>query len=106
MSKESNGELPELRRCMVGGVEGSFHRWVEQDRVILRVNFLLPAQKEALLCRRVEDLMRRHVEECVSVPNGCDFEVLRGTFALVEYPDGSLVEVKPEEIRFLDREEV
>jgi len=55
---------------------------------------------------RIEELeiIHRRFKQTGVVPNCCSADVVRAVFALVEYPDGSVGEVKPELIQFLDRE--
>lgn len=84
------------RPCEVDGRPALFHRWVEEDRALLKVNcFVAPDEREALA--------RRFRNEGLVVP-GCPTEVIRETFALVEYRDGTIDKVKPELIRFIGKE--
>ena len=79
--------------CVVNGVRCRFHRFVEDDRVMVHVNALLPE-------RQLEELRRKLKDELV-FPSSADPKILRKTWALVEYPDGSLRRVDPEEVRFV-----
>lgn len=84
------------RPCEVDGKPALFHRWVEEDRAILKID---------TLCRMEEadKLTRFFRNEGVVAPE-CSTEVIRETFALVEYRDGTIHKVKPELIRFTGKE--
>lgn len=88
--------MDELQRrpCEVDGFPAWFHRWVEQDRVLLQVDGMFSAESEAAMVRRF------HAQHVISP--GCHSEVVRETFALVEYPDGVVATVKPELVRFVN----
>ena len=88
----------ELRPCLVDGKPALFHRWAEEDRAILKPRAKVPL--DAL------PAIRRIFEEHNVVPASCDAEVMRATYAIVEYPDGSVGHVTPELVCFTDREEV
>lgn len=85
------------RPCEVDGRPAIFHRWIEEDREILRVDgFYERAQVEYM-----EHIFHdRHI-----VGPGCHTEVIRNTFALVEYRDGTIAKVEPELIRFTKAKE-
>ena len=80
------------RPCEVDGRPALFHRWVEEDRVLLNVTAMVPAWEVGLL-------VRRYRQQNVAAP-GLDAEIIRETFALVEYQDGTVAKVKPELLRF------
>ncbi len=84
------------RRCEVDGQACWFHRFVEEDRLLLRVNTFL-RDDEARYCRR-----QAYEEGIVSA--SCDTEILRETRALIEWPDGHLSTVALERVTFTDRE--
>ena len=86
-----------LRPCLVDGKPATFHRWVDADRALLKINAFVRAEEQGRLVRGFRD-------DAV-VPNCCSTEVIRETVALVEYPDGSVGKVKPELITFMDRKE-
>ena len=86
-----------LRPCEVDGAPAFFHRWADEDKCLLKVNaFTRPDEQEALY---------RKFTDTGIVSNCCSVVTLRNCFALVEYPGGSVVRVKPELIRFTDRQE-
>lgn len=84
------------RPCEVDGRPALFHRWVEEDRALLRFETMIHHDE------------RKYVEyrfhEAGVIPPGCSTEVIRETFALVEYRDGTIAKVSPELIRFVDKE--
>lgn len=87
----------QLRPCDVDGKAAMFHRFVDDDRALLRINkFCKPAEQEALV--------RYFREQGVYNDDACSTEILRSTMALVEYADGSLGKVDPEKVTFLDNE--
>ena len=85
------------RPCEVDGVPALFHRWIEEDRAILKINVLCRDPEMARLLRDFYELGR--------VSPQCDIEVIRETFALVEYRGGTIHKVKPELIRFIGKED-
>jgi hypothetical protein len=88
---------PLTRPCEVDGQACRFHRFVEEDRLLLKVNsYTRP--KEA-------DVYRRRAYEEGIVDTCCSTEILRETRALIEWPDGSLATVALERVTFTDRKE-
>ena len=84
-----------LRPCEVDGKPCLFHRFVNEDRALLHINaFCTPSEQQRLYQGFKEDGL---------VPKCCSTEVLRTTFALVEYPDGSLGKVDPVKVCFTDK---
>lgn len=84
------------RPCLADGKPATFHRWVDEDKGLLRVNaFTRDEERERL---------NRVFRDDGIIPQCCSLEALRATLALVEYPDGSVGRVKPELVQFLDRE--
>jgi hypothetical protein len=84
------------RPCEVDGRPALFHRWIEEDRALLQFNAVVtPGDANAVF----RDFDARGI-----VPPFCHTEVLRETLALVEYRDGTLDKVKPEQIRFTGKE--
>lgn len=70
------------RPCEVDGKPALFHRWIESDRVLVTV-----------------DGFNRYRP-------GNRAEVIRETFALVEYEDGAVGKVKPELVRFTPSKQI
>lgn len=86
------------RPCEVDGRPALFHRWVEQDRALLQINRFIHYSPE------IEAGLLRKFHGSGLVEPGCSTEVIRETFALVEYRDGTVAQVKPELVRFTDVE--
>ena len=85
----------DLRPCEVDGKPALFHRWAEEDKGVLKINAFVKREQ-------FEDLVSMYREESV-VPGSCDVTVMRTTFAIVEYPDGSVHRVPVDRVRFTDR---
>ena len=85
------------RPCLVDGKPAIFHRWVEEDKALLRIDRFMKPEDQA---RAFQLFNNTGVADASST-----IEKLRVTFALVEYPDGSVGKVKPELVTFLDRKE-
>lgn len=85
------------RPCEVDGRPALFHRWIEEDRVIVNVTKGSPLGT----ARSIEHLLLGGG----AVPPRCDrYDVIRNTLALVEYRDGAIEKVEPELIRFTGKE--
>ncbi|MGN1027795.1 MAG: hypothetical protein ACI4P4_15480 [Faecousia sp.] len=97
MSKRKN----KLRPCLVDGARARFHCWGQEDRLLVSIDCFLPPEKEKSLQQEIEALVRQYGY----LPKGCKAEVVRTTYALVEYEDGSVGKEAPDRIRFLDRGE-
>lgn len=85
----------QCRPCEVDGRPALFHHWVEEDRVLVHIDCYTSAEEQAALARKIR-LSGVYPASCVP-------EVIRETFALVEYEDGVVAKVKPELIRFVDK---
>ena len=82
------------RPCTVDGRPALFHRWIEEERVLLKVNaFTTPEDQQRLLYK---------FREMSLVAPECSTEVLHSVLALVEYRDGTVAKVKPERVRFVE----
>lgn len=87
-----------LRPCQVDGKPALFHRWVEEDKALLKVKaFMQQDDIDASIARFHRDGVMDH---------SCDIEKLHTVSALVEYEGGTVGKVNPELIRFTDREEI
>jgi hypothetical protein len=83
----------QARPCEVDGVPALFHRWIEEESVLVKVGIFVPEDQRRAMCRSFyEDQI---------IPDGCTVTTLHHTFALVELRDGTVHKVKPEMIRFV-----
>ncbi len=84
-----------LRTCEVDGSKAFFHRWVQQENVILVAEHFM----------RQEDLQRTG-DLCLKsgiIPKGFKPQTVQHTYALIEYINGEVEKVNPERVRFTDR---
>lgn len=84
------------RPCLYLEEKATFHRWVDETRLIMKFDSVLP----------LKDMWRlKHEYEDIGVISaGADAIPLTTTFALIELKDGSVKKVPPEEIRFVTEE--
>ena len=86
-----------LRPCTVGDRKGKFHKWIEEQKMLIKFNYALkPADVIS---------MKKSFEVSDVIPPHADYEILTNTVALVEFDDGSVEKVKPEEVRFVVKRE-
>lgn len=84
---------PSTRPCLYFGEKATFHRWVDETKLIAKFDRILPAKDMWELKHAYEDTG--------VIPAGLDTIPLTTTFALIEVADGSVKKVLPEEIRFV-----
>ena len=87
-------ELFGLRPCSVNGRKAWFHCWIQTEHpYFIRSSF----------CSREEAKeMSREIENMTIIPSGFKVEKIAWAVALVEYDNGTVVKVNPEEITFED----
>ena len=83
------------RFCEVDGKPAYFHRWVDEDKALLKINCFTRPEEQDILVRRFRS-------EAV-LPMGTSAEIIRHALALVEYDDGTVDKVEPEKVKFTDR---
>lgn len=89
-----DGKLDDLRPCLVDGDMAYFHRWIDEDEVILQLSATLhPSDAQRV---------RRDFAEGRLIPPNCEVVVVRNFYALIEYLDGTVEKVDPERIQFTD----
>lgn len=86
-----------LRPCLADGKPATFHRWVEWEDALLKIDyFVKPEGREKII---------RDYHEAGVADASTHLEKVRQFGALVEYSDGSVGRVKPELITFRARKE-
>ena len=86
----------QTRLCEVDGERALFHRWADEDKALLKFNVFLRSEERAPYLR--------DFKENAVIPTGCSTEIIRKTYAIVEFPDGSVRKEDPEKVRFLSEE--
>ena len=88
---------PELRPCWVNNKKALFHKWITEEKAFLLFKNNIPyGTKESFM---------KKFDECGVVPNSCDVKKVIQNFAIVEFEDGAVERIDPEDIEFLDSEE-
>lgn len=82
----------QLIRCFVGDKRAFFHRWIDKEMPIIKIN----SQFSYKNAERYIDTIKKHN----IVPFGCEVIMQKSTFGLIEYEDGTVAEVDPTSIRF------
>lgn len=87
VSQNENGKISERRAAL-------FHKWIDKEEIILKVNVFCGSD---YLNKVLNDFHKKNV-----IPN--DVEIIKHirTFGLVEYYDGTVAEVEPTRIKFVD----
>lgn len=83
------------RPCTVNGKHAIFHKWSKKEQVYLQFNSFV--HKETI------DEIMKNFNEHHFYPNIASTRKVVNTLAIVEYDDGTVAEVEPSTIRFLDR---
>ena len=87
-------ELNPFRPCEADGKPARFHRWVEEDKALLRLKFYVSDDD-------MERINKKFHSEGLA-PINSEITKISTTFALVEYEDGTVGKVEPEKIKFTD----
>lgn len=85
----------EYRPCYVNDKKALFHRWIDKEEVVLQFNGFLLSTDE--IAAALEDYRTKGI-----LPNNTNVEKVKTTLAIVEYEDGTIDEVRPQQIRFAD----
>lgn len=85
----------EYRLCEVNGKKALFHRWVESDSIFFNIKSF--CSKEDL-----QFIMRNFKDHNVIFEGRAGIEKVKSFYGLVEYEDGTLEKVDPENIKFND----
>ncbi len=90
-------DRPEDRRraCEVDGSKAWYHGLVHCDKAILKADAYEGHADAYAKCHREFNASGR-------IPMYCDLVVVRQTYAMVEYLDGSVAKVDPEQVHFID----
>lgn len=83
------------RPCEVDGSKAWYHGLVQADQAMLKADAYVGKPGAFTACHREFSATGR-------IPMYCDLVVVRRTFAMVEYLDGTVSKVDPEKVRFID----
>ena len=95
-SRSKEPERVEHRRpCEVDGSKAWYHGLVHADRTMIRLEGNQHTRQE------LEESVRA-IRLGYVLPSDCQMHVERRTYAMVEYLDGSVEKVDPEQVHFID----
>lgn len=96
-NKDRVFDKPEDRRrpCEVDGSKAWYHGLVHADQAILKADAYEGQADAYAACHREFNVSGK-------IPMYCDVVVTRKTYAMVEYLDGSVAKVDPEQVHFID----
>lgn len=83
-----------LRPCVVNGEKALFHKWVEKEDVILKLDGLQTPEEVRLI--------RKEFSRTGCISPYFTTEKIKSVCAVVEYEGGRVGEAKPSDVRFLD----
>ena len=83
-----------LRPCYANNKKALFHRWIDKDQYIVKF--------QANISYNSKEKIIDEFKATGILPNFCDTEMKTETFAIIEYEDGTVAEVRPTEMRFAD----
>lgn len=86
----------QARPCEVDGVPALFHRWADEDEPLLKLDVFCHSNAR-------EHIYDQYKQHGIIGPE-FSVEVIRKTYALVEYQDGTVHMVAPELVTFTDKE--
>lgn len=93
--KNAKPERVDHRRpCEVDGSKAWYHGLVHCDRTVVRMDGRLSSIRSSIIERKLQ-----HQQV---FPGDCQMHVERRTYAMVEYLDGSVAKVDPEQVQFID----
>lgn len=84
----------EYRPCYVDGKKALFHRWIDKEQPIMKIN--------AFCSNNHIDTILDTFHKKGIIPAEADLTLHKDTYGIVEYADGTVAEVAPTLIRFDD----
>ena len=87
-------ELSEYRTCLIRGRKALFHKWDVKEDIFFKFNNII-SEKNMLE-------IQKHIKSNRIIPQYSDSVKVSNTYALVEFEDGTVKYVNPEDIVFLD----
>ena len=82
----------ERRLCFVGDKRASFHRWIDKETPMVKINARMQYSDAKYFAH---NFLTDNV-----IPCDCEVIMQKITLGLVEYEDGTVAEVEPTSIRF------
>lgn len=84
----------ELRPCKVSGRKGWFHRWANESIPLLKFTSVYSPERKSQIIKEYHELG--------IISDGATFYEIPIFYGIVEFEDGTIEKVSPEQITFLD----
>lgn len=88
----------EYRQCMVNQKKAFFHKWIEEEALVYHFDTHMESSQ-------IINIAKKFREDNI-VPPYIKTTTIKTLYALVEFEDGSIGKVKPEDLYFLDGKEL
>lgn len=85
------------RQCYANNKKALFHKWIDIDEVLVKINGCVSSDD----LRKINEIIDTIITNNVYSSN-FNTEVIKRTYAIVEYEDGTIDYVDPKSIRFID----
>ena len=85
------------RHCYASNKKALFHKWIDIDEVLVKINGCVSSDD----LRKINEIIDTIITNNVYSSN-FNTEVIKRTYAIVEYEDGTIDYIDPKSIRFID----
>lgn len=86
----------EYRRCLVNSERALFHRWCEEDTLLINLNTIANPE--------ITKAIRKEFQESLVLHGFGEVKTVSNVYALVEFENGLVEKVEPTNVKFVDGE--
>lgn len=90
-------KVENLRQCYANNRKALFHKWIDIDEVLVKLNGCVRPNDLRKINENIDTIITNNVYS-----SNFNTEVIKRTYAIVEYEDGTIDYVDPKSIRFID----
>ena len=89
--------IDNTRQCYANNKKALFHKWIDIDEVLVKLNGCISPNELRRINENIDTIITNNVYS-----SNFNTEVIKRTYAIVEYEDGTVDYVDPKSIRFID----
>ena len=89
--------IDKTRRCYANNKKALFHKWIDIDEVLVKINSCVSPNELRRINENIDTIITNNVYS-----SNYNTEVIKRTYDIVEYEDGTVEYVNPKSIRFID----